>query len=219
MSLNYHPICSIHPALFAISPTQLHQNFYLEYDINVKVFTSLPGYADSEVTFTASIPMRDSEPRRLPSTNLTSIVLPELSCVTELEFFTLGSLNPTSRSFFGCFTSVKTLQAGKKTLRNLMQLQYDINATDNEFIIFPLLETLSLDDSWLGSHNSTINDETIEFIVWRIKAGHPITTLGFINQVSLIVAQDLEALSKSEGFVEGYRYVQHRSFQRIGRHV
>ena len=147
-----------------------------------------------------------------------SVVLPELSCVTELQFFTDNNLNPTLRSFFGCFTSVKTIHAVSCTLDNLTQLQYDIDATDNGFIILPALETLSLNDWWLDNVRFTADDETIEFIIWRIKAGHPITTIRFLNQVCLNVAQDLEALSKSEGFAEGYPYVQ-RSLQRRGRPV
>ncbi len=152
-------------------PNRISLRYHLEDCIIVDVISSFPVYAGDQAPFTVSIPMRELYDPRLPSTNLTSIILPELSCITELQLFTNHSLNPTLRSFFGCFTSVKTIHvAAKCTLKNLTQLQYNINATDDGFIILPALETISLNDWWLDNAHFTADDETIEFIIWRIKA-------------------------------------------------
>ncbi len=178
------------------APNRISLRYNGDLCITVDVSQKYPFYAP----FTASIPLGDDtyDSNGL-WTNLTTVVLPELSSVTELRFDCSRRMNSTLSLFFSSFTSLKTIETDTRSLGYLTALQNAMNVTDmdSSFILFPLLDTIDLD---LVSHVFVykVSSRVQNFIMRRIREGHPISRLRLMNY-SNYSPPILDALSKADG--------------------
>ncbi len=156
--------------------------------------------AESEITMDAwlciSIPLHKEGNTSVPSTILESLSLSEFSCVTYLKLQYTGNLNPALGSLFCFSTSLETIWANGMTFETLAALQYYINTANNQTILFPLLEAITLNDDCVTfgtSLDSSIN-QAAAFILSRTRYGHPISTL-HLPYYSDSVAPELAVLT------------------------
>ncbi|KJA17029.1 hypothetical protein HYPSUDRAFT_206585 [Hypholoma sublateritium FD-334 SS-4] len=151
-----------------------------------------------DVPLVMSIPLSHEGSTRVPSTVLNKVALREFSCVTVLNFCSTSPINPSLAPFLICFTSLKTINADSQTLGYLTALQSNINATDVQMVIFPLLEVIDFDRDFDENDIFKVDSVTAGFISLRMRVGHPITTLR-LPEWTWIVTLDLEALAEAKG--------------------
>ena len=179
----------------------------LGYNGDLSITVSAPptcsfSRCSTDTPFAVSIPLGNgSYDTDGPWPNLTKVALPELSSVTELCFESSRRINPTLSSFFGCFTSLKTITTECRSLGYLTALRNDIRGSDDSPIIFPLLDTIELDllFNWYDARCYEVDSEVKEFIMQRIREGHAISRLHLVNHHLYDDPPILDALSKADG--------------------
>lgn len=190
--------------------TQLHlrsrmtDSIYLRYVPNESIALQL-GTIDRGIGI--SISLRGQDIPDISTIILNSVAFPELSCATDVKFFAGGSLQPCFGSFFGCLTSVHTFVTHSKTFSFLMDLENDMNSTNNPSVIFPTLGVINLFTNSPNPDKFAVDANTAIFLLSRLRNGHPIAILDLNveGMVPFNAPPNLDALADVKGLKVKYK--------------
>lgn len=149
--------------------------------INITCFQSMIDFRDSDCTFKLLCNSYDDSTDIVPAI-FAALSLPELAEVTELKLqcdvvFPCLSF-PT---FLHYLPSVKTLHTDEETLEyfNTSQdlLPNEESCRINIFPILDLIKICALDSEYLPHPAASVSEETLQFVLSRVKDGRPISAL------------------------------------------
>lgn len=176
---------------------------YLPGDsIAIELETTLPG--KSYFHLSISLSRRDTP---VHVTILNSIAFPEFSCAKIIRFVAGDPLHPCFGSFLSCLTSVHTIFTESGTLQLLMDLQSNMDSTNDPIILLPALTSIDLYTVDPLLDNFSVDEETAAFILSRLRDGHPIATLNLNveDMAPFNVPPNLDALTEVEGLKVTYK--------------
>lgn len=176
----------------------VHVN-YTEGSISFKGEMSFP----TDCLFSISIPVSSHLYSGRLEMFCNTMALLDLSSITKLQFnSTHPLLNPCFQSLFTRFAFLDIICIDRRTLGCLKILQNGMGAS-----MFPFLKTVNFYRSTyrLGGAISAVAKEAEEFVMWRLKNGHPITTLDMSNNSPFVSPPDLGALADVEGLKVLYK--------------
>lgn len=149
-----------------------------------------------------SIPLTADRSSNLLEPFLSKLATLNFANITRLDISTDGSFDACFGPFFCCLPSVDTICVHSQTLKYLMMLQEYMLGTKKRSIIFPSLKVIDLViiDSFKIIHYqmSYVKQVRISmnFILSRIRNGHPVTTLDMSKHLALEATPNLDALAK-----------------------
>ncbi len=181
------PFVSMMGILIQHAKRSLEARIVNEIDINyvrrdhmsLTFYTSLP----LRRLVCISVPLRGNSDASVLESFLMKLLLLDFASVTKLKFTSNSRLHRYLGPFFSQFRSVDVISTDLSTLSHLARLQKKFikEAKKKATIMFPTLEVIDLSICSSLQSISSVNRLISTFLQFRVREGHPITTLDMSN--------------------------------------
>ena len=154
-----------------------------------------------------SVPLRRDSDAIVLEACIKRLCLLDLSGVVKLKFISNSRLPPCLGPFFSQFRSVEVISTDLSTLSHLARLQKKFinEAKKKAAIIFPALKIIDLSICSSSQSIYSVNRLISTFLQFRVREGHPITTLDMSNYFPFDIPPDFHALLAVKGLHVLYR--------------